>query len=118
MRRKMDNTVGDNVKRLRIRNGWIQAEMATKLKISIPAYSKIETGLTEINIARLHRLSDIFNVGPSEILFRPEELVKQPLGIEAEELKTKISGRDTEIVELQRKLISLYEIVLGMIKKI
>lgn len=117
MRRKINNTIGDNIKQLRIRNGWIQAEIASKLKVSIPAYSKIETGLTEITIRRLHKFSDIFGVHPSEIIFRPEELVKQPRGIEAEGLKTKISERETEIVELQRKLIHLYEIVVEILKR-
>jgi transcriptional regulator with XRE-family HTH domain len=38
-------TLGKNIRDLRHRKGWSQEDIALKLDISIPAFSKIETGI-------------------------------------------------------------------------
>jgi transcriptional regulator with XRE-family HTH domain len=44
------NTIGKNIRTLRQKHGWSQGQVASRLHISIPAFSKIETGITDINI--------------------------------------------------------------------
>ncbi len=39
------NIIGKNIRQLRQKNGWSQGEVAKRLSISIPAFSKIETGI-------------------------------------------------------------------------
>ena len=38
------NYIGKNIRRLRQKKGWSQSQVAAELKISVPAFSKIETG--------------------------------------------------------------------------
>jgi len=58
----------NNIKRLRQNQGWGQSEMATKLGISIPAFSKIESGITDMTMSRLEQIAEIFQVAPIELL--------------------------------------------------
>ncbi|RZL30334.1 MAG: XRE family transcriptional regulator, partial [Pedobacter sp.] len=56
------NFIGSNIRQLRQKNGWSQGDVAQRLKISIPAFSKIETGITDINISRLEQIANLFDV--------------------------------------------------------
>jgi transcriptional regulator with XRE-family HTH domain len=47
---KAVNSVGNNIRTLRHQRGWSQEDIATRLGISIPAFSKIETGVTDVNL--------------------------------------------------------------------
>jgi transcriptional regulator with XRE-family HTH domain len=103
------NIIGTNIRLLRQRNGWSQGEVAKLLKISIPAFSKIETGVTDINISRLDQISKLFEVSSLEIISRGEN--KSQLGsfVEISMLKDKLALKEQEITKLQKKIIDLYE---------
>jgi transcriptional regulator with XRE-family HTH domain len=103
------NIIGTNIRLLRQRNGWSQGEVARLLKISIPAFSKIETGVTDINISRLDQISKLFEVSSLEIISRGEN--KSQLGsfVEISMLKDKLALKEQEIIKLQKKIIDLYE---------
>jgi transcriptional regulator with XRE-family HTH domain len=103
------NIIGTNIRLLRQRNGWSQGEVARLLKISIPAFSKIETGVTDINISRLDQISKLFEVSSLEIISRGEN--KSQLGsfVEISMLKDKLVLKEQEITKLQKKIIDLYE---------
>lgn len=101
--------IGNNIRKLRQKNGWSQGQVAERLKISIPAFSKIETGITDINISRLDQIARLFEVstlqiiskeGMPENMYNPEEVVK---------LKVKLASQEEEIIKLQKKVIDLYE---------
>jgi len=103
------NTIGNNIKRLRQKMGWSQGQAAKKLNISIPAFSKIETGLTEINIKRLHQIAELFKVSTVDILSKQDE---HPMLMDAEKingLKARISEKEGEIIKLQKRIIELFE---------
>lgn len=100
-------TVGQNIRALRRQRRWSQEDVAKKLNISIAALSKIETGITDINLSRLLQISSIFNISLSSLLMindvhveplTPQELVYQQL-----------HNRDAEVIGLQNKIIALYE---------
>jgi transcriptional regulator with XRE-family HTH domain len=55
--------LGKNIRMLRHKNGWGQEDIALKLNISIPAFSKIETGITDINYLGLNNCSRLCYVG-------------------------------------------------------
>ncbi|HWW38178.1 helix-turn-helix transcriptional regulator [Pedobacter sp.] len=55
-------TISKNIKFLRLKMGWRQREVVELLKISIPAFSKIETGVTDVNINRLRQIADLFKI--------------------------------------------------------
>jgi transcriptional regulator with XRE-family HTH domain len=65
--------VGRDIRTLRQKEQWSQGEVAKRLDISIPAFSKIETGITDINLSRLDQISRLFNVSIMEILCKPGE---------------------------------------------
>ena len=103
------NIIGENIKILRQRNGWSQGEVAKRLKISTPAFSKIETGITDINISRLAQIAKLFDVSISEIIANDRNLPTVNSDAETNTLKQKLSIQDEEIIKLQKKVIDLYE---------
>jgi transcriptional regulator with XRE-family HTH domain len=46
LKKKTNKSVGMNIRTLRHQRGWSQEDVADRLGISIPAFSKIETGVT------------------------------------------------------------------------
>lgn len=103
------NIIGKNIRQLRQKNGWSQGEVAKRLKISIPAFSKIETGITDINISRLEQIAGLFGVSTMDIISREGE---NPNTLNSDELNTlreKLAAREEEILKLQKKVIDLYE---------
>jgi len=101
--------LGRKIKILRQQNGWSQGDVAKKLDISVPAFSKIETGVTDINLSRLEQIVTIFNISVVELLTSetPEQNV-----IRTDELKQAKSRADeyaSQILSLQQQVISLHE---------
>ncbi len=101
--------IGKNIKSLRQKNGWSQGEVAKRLSISIPAFSKIETGITDINISRLDQIARLFEVSTLDIISADGESNRNANSIEIAELKQKIAENEMEIIKLQKKVIDLYE---------
>ena len=101
--------IGQNIRQLRHKNRMTQNQAAHSLNISIPAFSKIETGITDFNIRRLHQIAELFQVSVTQILFEggsePEAVHEENV----ETLKIRLSEIDQEILNLQIKLIDLYE---------
>ena len=62
LKKKTNKSVGKNIRTLRHQRGWSQEDVAHRLGISIPAFSKIETGVTDINLSRLEQIANIYEV--------------------------------------------------------
>lgn len=109
IKKKTNKSAGKNIRTLRHERGWSQEDVANRLGISIPAFSKIETGVTDINLSRLEQIANIFEVSVVNLLSL--EYVEEPttqdvnLGI----IQKKLVDREAEITTLQRKVILLYE---------
>lgn len=101
--------IGKNIKQLRQKNGWSQGEVAKRLKISIPAFSKIETGITDINISRLNQIATLFEISMIDIISfgisKSEDIDYEEINL----LKIKIASQEEEIINLQKRVIDLYE---------
>ena len=104
----MDNTIGNKIKRLRQKYYKNQAEIAEKLGISVAAYSKIETGITDINYSRLLQIADLFQI-PATTLLPNENFEITNLKIDRDELKARVADLRSELTKLQSKLIDVYE---------
>jgi transcriptional regulator with XRE-family HTH domain len=103
------NTVSKNIKKLRQKKGCSQGVVAKTLVISVPAYSKIETGTTDINISRLHQIAAFFQVDLLDLLC---EVGLHPSGINDDklnELTGKLSESRNEVIGMQVKLIMLFD---------
>ncbi len=109
LKKKTNKTIGKNIRAFRHQNGWSQEDVANKLGISIPAFSKIETGVTDINLSRLEQIANIYDVNVVQILSMDAEqpVEQQPSNLSI--VQKKLLDRESEIVNLQRKVILLYE---------
>jgi transcriptional regulator with XRE-family HTH domain len=68
----MNNLIGKKIKSLRIEHGFNQKDLAKKLNITQSAYSRLERGETRIDIERVIKLGEIYNVEPTDLIFNQE----------------------------------------------
>lgn len=101
--------LGKKIRLLRHQKGWSQEDVAKQLDISIPAFSKIETGITDINLSRLEQISALFDMTIVQLLTYndPEQEVKYASDLEI--VTKKLQEREIELIDLQKKVIELYE---------
>jgi transcriptional regulator with XRE-family HTH domain len=59
---------GQNIKAIRELRNYTQDYVADQLRVSIPTYSNIETGKTEITLTRLQQIAKVFEVDYQQIL--------------------------------------------------
>lgn len=83
--------------------------MAKQLDISIPAFSKIETGITDVNLSRLEQISKLYEMSIVQLLTFNDAEEEQKSASEMESVQKKLVERETELIELQKKVIELYE---------
>ena len=105
--------VGQNIKSLRLKYGWNQKIVARQLKISIPAFSKIETSTTDINLTRLDELATLFDVSVFDLLKKPGEESIWPLERELKDCKNILEVQEKEISSLRKKVIELFDELRG-----
>lgn len=108
LKKKTNKNIGKNIRTFRHQHGWSQEDVANRLGISIPAFSKIETGVTDINLSRLEQIADIYEIDVVQLFsmnFEEEEQKPSSLSI----IQKKLADREAEIASLHRKVILLYE---------
>jgi len=104
-----DNYLGDRIRLLRRQKDWTQDQTSEKLGISIPAFSKIETGLTTVNMTRLKQLAQLFNITVYDLMHSAEEVKAKEASQELEMLRTSYEKKTIELIDLQIKAIKLYD---------
>lgn len=108
LRKKTNKSVGKNIRTVRHQRGWSQEDVANRLGISIPAFSKIETGVTDINLSRLEQIANIYEINVVNLLSL-DAGDAEPQVSHLSIAQKKILDREAEIANLQRKVILLYE---------
>lgn len=81
------------------------------MDISIPAFSKIETGITDVNLSRLDQISRLFDMTVVQLLAATDPEAERQHADEVAVLKKKLDEREAEVIELQKKVIDLYEML-------
>lgn len=104
----MNTSVGSKIRRMREENKWSQQVIAEQLNISIPAYSKIETGVTDVNLSRLEQIAQLFKTEIAS-LFTDEQISSPVSTAEFSKLERTLLEAEKEILQLQRKVIQLFE---------
>jgi transcriptional regulator with XRE-family HTH domain len=107
-KRTANKSIGKSIRILRHQHGWSQEDIANRLGISIPAFSKIETGVTDVNLSRLEQIANIYEVSVVQLLTvdnEQAEVAPSHLNL----IQKKLIDRESEIATLQRKVIELYE---------
>ena len=102
-------TLGKKIRLLRHQKGWSQEDVAKRLDISIPAFSKIETGITDVNLSRLEQISTLFEMSVVQLLTFNDTEQQEKYNSDLDVLTKKVQDRETEVIELQKKVIELYE---------
>jgi len=105
---KMEH-IGKNIKQLRQKRNWNQSDVAKQLNISTPAFSKIETGITDVNFSRLDQIAQLFEVPIATLLSVNEDHLQSERVEEIKNLTERLNKREEEIIKLQSLLIELYE---------
>lgn len=104
-----------NFKKLRVlrtNKGLTQEQVAEKLGISIPAYSKIETGITNMDMSRLAQIAAFHGLTCTELIHLmsgdeiPESENKKMLD-EIEELKNELSIIREKYIKVLEELTSI-----------
>jgi transcriptional regulator with XRE-family HTH domain len=102
-------TLGKKIRLLRHQKGWSQEDVAKRLDISIPAFSKIETGITDINLSRLEQISKLFDMTVVQLLTYNDNEQQEKYVSELENISKRLQEREAEVIELQKKIIDLFE---------
>jgi len=105
------NALGKKIRLLRHQKGWSQEDVAKRLDISIPAFSKIETGITDVNLSRLDQISRLFGLTVVQLLATTDSEEEKKQASELAVANKKLQERDAEVIELQKKVIELYEML-------
>jgi len=68
-----ENTIRENLRKVRTSLGYTQADVADRLDISVTAYQKLESGKTKIINRHFYKCAEIFGVSTSELAngFKP-----------------------------------------------
>ncbi|MEG1565956.1 MAG: helix-turn-helix transcriptional regulator [Bacilli bacterium] len=92
--------IGDNIRRLRLKNGFTQKELAEKLFVTGQAVSRWENGDVEPSLGTIAEMSKLFNVQSDEIL-----------GIEhAVELVEDIKEKEEPVITEEKKIEATNEV--------
>ena len=103
-------TIGQKIKYLRYQRGMSQGDVAKRIDISILALSKIENGITDINLSKLERIAALFEMSIIQLITLED--VKQDPPQHVTELETAnrlLMDHEAEIIDLQKKIIELFE---------
>lgn len=100
-------SIGDRIKQSRLALGLSQADAAKKLDISTPAFCKIETGQTDLNVSRLFQISKVFKVPVMQLI--DGKAVEANSSSELAALKKELIEKEEEINKLRKKVIDLYD---------
>lgn len=103
------NALGKKIRLLRHQKGWSQEDVAKRLDISIPAFSKIETGITDVNLSRLNQISKLFGLSLVQLVSTSDVDDDKDRMDELNEMNRKLQLREIEVIDLQKKVIDLYE---------
>lgn len=102
-------TLGKRIRLLRHERSWNQEDVAKRLHISIPAFSKIETGITDVNLSRLEELSSLFEMSVVQLLTLNQDEQTEQKESDLEFLAKKLHDREIQVMNLQKTMIDLLE---------
>jgi transcriptional regulator with XRE-family HTH domain len=95
-------TLGEKLRVLRQTKNWSQEDMAHQLDLSLPAYSKIERGISDVSLTRLTQIAKLFNLTAIALLAYGEKNVDKGC-------KELLEEKDKEIIKLQKRVIDLLD---------
>jgi len=107
------------IKQIRELKNFTQEYVAQKLGLSTRAYSKIETGETQLTINRLNEISAVLGIGPMEVLGFDDKQIfnncKQDgyIGINHINIPEKLVQQYEETIQSLKEQIQLLKLLQG-----
>lgn len=108
------NNLAKSLRQLRELKNYSQEYMAVQLRICTRAYSKIETGETQLTVKRLNEVSKILGISPTEIMVFDHEKIfetKPQGGIKNEIPQKLIDQYEQRIQHLEKEIVFLRSLV-------
>jgi len=102
------NIIGRKIRLLRHQRGWSQQDVALRLGLSIAAFSKIEAGVTDINLSRLEEIAVLFDLSVLQVMTLDDRTDQKFTG-EIEILNRLWNQQSEELIDLQKRVIELHE---------
>lgn len=98
-----------NIIKIRNEKRMGQAEMAEKLGISVPSYSRIESQIGELSYSRLLKIAEVFNMRVVDIITYPEILTTSSVGGSSTKILVELEINSDEFIRmgLKEKVIQI-----------
>ena len=97
------------LKLLRYDRGYNQEDVARLIGVSIPAYSKMETGVTDLNYSRIEQLAALYELTPVQLLDPGHDPLKKDNALLLKNLERQLAKKERQVSEMLSKQIALYE---------
>ncbi len=106
----------EKIRLVRTSRGLKQQDICNIIKITKPAYSNIERGITDLNFSRLEQIAQAFKLTPAELMTYPESgaIKQEAFEKEVSRCKDELNRRDMEIIELQKMVSDLMNTVIKL----
>ena len=120
-----NNSIKDNIRRIRKSRKMTQEDMAHKLGISLTAYRDLERGNTSVMNGNIMRIAELLDTSTEEIVlgYRPAQMHKDTLEDVREEYGTRVRNLERRVKDLEKLVESLKETIdskneiISMLKK-
>lgn len=111
-----NNSIKDNIRRLRKQRKLTQEEMALQLGISLTAYRDFEKGKTSILHCNLMKIASLLETPTEEVLlgYRPSQIEGAQLKDVEEEYAGKIQTLERRVADLEKLVLSKEETIRNM----
>ena len=111
-----NNSIKDNIRKLRKQRRLTQEEMALQLGISLTAYRDFEKGKTSILHCNLMKIASLLETPTEEVLlgYKPSQIEGTKLEDVEEEYNGKIAILETRIADLEKLVHSKEETIRNM----
>lgn len=108
-----NNSIKDNIRRIRKSRKMTQEEMAHRLGISLTAYRDLERGNTSVVNGNIMRIAELFDTSTEEIVlgYRPAQIHNDTLEDVKEEYNTRVKNLERRVKDLEQLAESLKETI-------
>ena len=108
-----NNSIKDNIRRIRKTRKMTQEDVAHRLGISLTAYRDLERGSTNIMNGNLSRLAEEFETSPEELVlgYKPSQLASRTLEEVKGRYQSKVTLLEKQVEDLEKLVKTLEETI-------
>ena len=110
-----NNSIKDNIRRIRKTRKMTQEDVAHRLGISLTAYRDLERGSTNIMNGNLSRLAEEFETSPEELVlgYKPSQQASRTLEEVKGRYQSKVTLLEKQVEDLEKLIKSLEETIVS-----